>query len=69
MLLVCSMMMVFASCKEDEGELPTVTTADVSDITATTAVCGGEVTADNGSAVTARGVCWSTSANPTIAPR
>lgn len=44
-----------------------VTTAAVSAITQTTAVSGGNVISDGGSAVTARGVCWSTSANPTIA--
>ena len=46
--------------------LPTVTTSMVSNITATTATCGGNVTADGGSSVTARGVCWSTSQNPTV---
>ncbi len=47
-------------------ELPTVTTADVTDITQNTAVSGGNVTDDGGAAVTARGVCWSTSQNPTV---
>ena len=47
-------------------ELPTVTTADVTDITQTTAVSGGNVTDEGGAAVTARGVCWSTSQNPTV---
>ena len=47
-------------------ELPTVTTAEVTDITQTTAVSGGNVTDDGGVAVTARGLCWSTSQNPTI---
>lgn len=47
-------------------ELPTVTTADVTDITQTTAVSGGNVTDDGGAAVTARGVCWSKDPNPTI---
>jgi len=46
---------------------PTVTTTAVSSITATTAVAGGNVTADGGSAVTERGVCWSTALNPTLA--
>ena len=46
--------------------LPTVTTTAATDITAYTATTGGEVTADGGSAVTARGVCWSTSNNPTV---
>jgi len=45
--------------------LPTLTTALASDITATTAISGGNITNDGGAAVTARGVCWSTSANPT----
>lgn len=43
---------------------PTVTTTAVSDITATTATSGGNVTA--GVSVTARGVCWNTTGSPTI---
>ena len=46
--------------------LPTVTTASVSNITANTVTCGGDVTNSGGATVTARGVCWSTSQNPTI---
>lgn len=46
--------------------LPVVTTSAVSDITATTATCGGNVTEVGAFAVSARGVCWSTSQNPTI---
>lgn len=46
--------------------LPTVTTSNVSDITQTGAVCGGNVTNDGNGLVTAKGVCWSTSQNPTI---
>ena len=46
--------------------LPTVITATVTEITTTSAKGGGEVTDDGGSEVTERGICWSTSANPTI---
>lgn len=46
--------------------LPTVTTSPVTDITTTSATCGGNVTDDGGAEVTARGVCWSTSQNPTV---
>ncbi len=46
---------------------PTVTTAAVTSITSNSAVSGGNVTSDGGTPVTARGVCWSTSANPTTA--
>lgn len=44
-----------------------VTTTAVSSITSTTAVSGGNVLSDGGLSVTARGVCWNTSPNPTIA--
>jgi len=47
--------------------LPSVTTTAVSAITAYTATSGGNVTSDGGGAVTARGVCWSTSVSPTTA--
>jgi uncharacterized protein (TIGR02145 family) len=50
-----------------EATLPTVTTASTSNITQTTAVSGGEVTSSGNAAITARGVCWNTTGNPTIA--
>jgi uncharacterized protein (TIGR02145 family) len=54
-------------CMKDSQEplLPTVTTTSVSNITQSTATSGGNVTSDGGATVTARGVCWSTSQNPT----
>lgn len=45
---------------------PTVTTTAASNISYTTVTLGGNVTAENGASVTERGVCWSTSSNPTI---
>jgi uncharacterized protein (TIGR02145 family) len=47
--------------------IPTLTTTTVTSITTTTASSGGNITSDGGGAVTARGVCWSTTVNPTIA--
>jgi hypothetical protein len=44
-----------------------LTTTDRSSVTAISAVSGGNITSDGGSNVTARGVCWSKSPNPTIA--
>jgi hypothetical protein len=49
------------------GSLATITTTAVSNITGTTAVSGGNITNNGGSLVTQRGVCYSTSANPTTA--
>ena len=46
--------------------LPIVTTNNVTNITSNSATCGGNVTDDGGSMVIERGVCWSTSQNPTI---
>jgi len=46
--------------------IPTVTTDTVTNITGVTASCGGTVTDNGGLNVTARGVCWGTSPNPTI---
>ena len=45
---------------------PTVFTVAPSNITTNSASCGGNVTADGGVSVTVRGVCWSTSPNPTV---
>jgi uncharacterized protein (TIGR02145 family) len=53
-------------CLQGAG-LPALTTTPVSSITQTTASSGGNISNDGGAAVTARGVCWSTTANPTIA--
>ncbi len=44
---------------------PTVTTNTVSSVTSSSATCGGNVTSDGNATVTARGVCWNTSPNPT----
>ena len=45
--------------------IPTLTTASVTAITATSATSGGNITDDGGAQVTARGVCWGTNPNPT----
>lgn len=45
---------------------PEVTTDNVTDVTDTTATFGGEVLSAGGGNITARGVCWSLSPNPTI---
>jgi len=54
------------SFETSSASVPTVMTSSVTNITQTSAVGGGNVTSDGGAAVTVRGVCWSTSQNPTI---
>lgn len=46
--------------------LPTVTTAVVSNITANSAQCGGNISDNGGFNVTARGICWNTMGNPDL---
>ena len=45
---------------------PSITTTAISAITENSAESGGNVIDDGGASVTARGVCWNTSQNPTI---
>ena len=52
--------------EQPEEGAPVVTTAEVTNITLNSATCGGEVTFDGNVTVTARGICWGTSPNPTI---
>jgi len=46
---------------------PTIVTSNITAITATSSLSGGTITSDGGAAVTLSGVCWGTTANPTIA--
>ena len=48
------------------GNLPQVTTSEVTRFTSSTAICGGEVVSDGGTTVMERGICWSTNHNPTL---
>ncbi len=44
----------------------TLTTTEATSVTSFSAMSGGNITADGGVTVTARGICWSTTENPTI---
>ena len=57
---------VFSGCKKD-AEIPTLTTIEVSTNTSSTATSGGIVTSNGSGEVTAHGVCWSITPNPSIA--
>jgi starch-binding outer membrane protein, SusD/RagB family len=69
--IIIGIIVMFAnSCKKESNINPvklTVTTSTVTNITQTTANCGGKVTNKGVITISARGVCWSTSVNPTIA--
>lgn len=56
------------SCQKEAIKIvPTFAIATVTNITASTATSGGNITNDGGASITARGVCWSLNPSPTIA--
>ena len=76
LLAIAGILVIFASgCgkevdddpKDKPAEVATLSTASVTEITTTSAKSGGNITSDGGATVTARGVVWGTSANPTVA--
>ena len=62
---ILAVMCMFQGCKK--ATIPELTTVAVTDVTLNNAVSGGTIIADGGEDITEKGVCWSTSANPTIA--
>lgn len=46
--------------------VPTLSTTSIYGITTSSATSGGTITAEGGSAITAKGICWSLYPNPTI---
>ena len=65
-IITVAALLITQSGKLLPQTLPTITTTSVSNITATTAVSGGNITSDGGGAINARGVCWAVTPNPTI---
>jgi uncharacterized protein (TIGR02145 family) len=69
-VLLCGLFLsLLIGCKKEDNQVPTVTVVSASNITENSASSGGQVTSDGGSAVTARGVCWSKNQNPTTADK
>jgi uncharacterized protein (TIGR02145 family) len=65
--LFTGLIIIYQACKKEEPKsFPVLTTSDVTYITTITAVGGGNITSDGGSAIVENGVCWNTSVEPTI---
>ena len=70
-LILLTAVFALTSCNKDDDPVdnttvPTLTTLDITDITPTSATSGGDITTTGEADITAKGVCWSTSQNPTI---
>lgn len=67
-LLLCFNLLISCSSSSDSNSitLPVLTTNSVTNITATEAISGGNISSDGGAAITVRGIVWNTLQNPTI---
>jgi uncharacterized protein (TIGR02145 family) len=67
-IFIGTLIMISNSCKKKEPlTSPILSTVPVTNIAATLASSGGNITSDGGATVTERGVCWSTITGPTTA--
>ena len=70
-LILLTVVFAMTSCNKDNDPadnimVPSLTTLAITDITSTSAKSGGDITDTGGADIIAKGVCWSTSQNPTI---
>jgi uncharacterized protein (TIGR02145 family) len=65
LFLILSIFLIY-SCKKDNATTPAITTSTVTAISYTTATSGGSVTDEGGASIISRGVCWNTTADPTV---
>jgi uncharacterized protein (TIGR02145 family) len=63
LVIILLLATLTGGCKKKE--IPTLTTAPVTDLTMTSAKTGGNITSDGNAGINQRGVVWSTSQNPT----
>lgn len=54
-----------SSSTSDPATAPSVSTTAVSSVSSSAATSGGTISSDGGATITTKGVCWSTSSNPT----
>jgi len=66
-ILIVSSLFLLSSCTpEDNYSKPVLGSTEIGIITEATANCTSMITSDGGYNITERGVCWSTTQNPTI---
>ena len=58
------LLFILSGCKEQE--LPTVTTGNISSVTQTSALCKGYLFSSGSCEIISKGICWSTTEEPTI---
>ena len=58
-------VLFMASCTKEENELPEVSTTAVTKLATDSIKVGGTIVSNGGADITAKGICWSFSSNPT----
>lgn len=66
-LALFGLISILNSCKKEKKEVPIVKTSAITNITDTSAFSGGTITDEDSGTIIAKGVCWSTDIEPTIA--
>ena len=69
LLALSILLLSLISCQKGNDtviQTPTITTKAIVSLSSTSLQSGGEISSQGGSAVTARGVCWATTENPTV---
>jgi hypothetical protein len=64
---VIAVLLILAGCAKTDGSLATLTTSAVTNIQNTSATGGAVISSDGNKTVIARGICWATTHNPTVA--
>lgn len=64
--LAVILLTLIYSCRKEDQEPPTIVTVNVSAITYSSAISGGDIISDGGEDINSRGVCWGTEQTPTI---
>ncbi len=66
-LLACLLVVLSTGCKDNKLKIkPALSTVEVSNITATSAISGGIITDDGGAPISHKGVVWGTTPEPTL---
>jgi uncharacterized protein (TIGR02145 family) len=66
-LIICAVFLVFGCDKgQNVNTLPDLSTTDISSVTSNSVISGGNIISNGGLDITAKGVVWGTSNNPTI---
>ncbi len=66
LVLIYLSLISFLSCEEETGDIPTVSTKEITEIMKNSAISGSIVDNNGGKDIIGIGICWSTESSPTL---